>query len=174
MFQLANLLIVGAPRDNTSVLSKLNVTSSGAVYRCKVDKNDCEVINVDTDYVYGKDPYDDKMKQRDILSGQWLGSSISASNSGNLVVCAHRYADKTLTFRDRHPIGRCTILNTDSNIKFKYTPCKDGGRYKQIGVRGISFCQAGSSVKMSEDGSLITVGGPGAYLWNGMDFCKIL
>ena len=25
-----------------------------------------------------------------------------------------------------------------------------------------------------QDGSLITVGGPGAYLWNGMDFCKIL
>lgn len=40
-----------------------------------------------TDYTYGTDFITGQTKERDILSNQWLGSSVSATNNGMMVVC---------------------------------------------------------------------------------------
>jgi hypothetical protein len=144
------------------------VSFPGAVYRCQAKQHaECEVIDVDRDFLYAPD-FTLIQRPVDILSGQWLGSSVSATEHGKMVVCAHRYGDRTRSFRQWYPIGQCTVVNWNTNKHVKYAPCKDGGRNFEFGVRGISYCQAGTSVKMSKDGSLVALGGPGAYKWQGI------
>ena len=42
-------MIVGAPRDNATKLSRIGLSHTGSIYRCRVAKDSaCEEIEVDT------------------------------------------------------------------------------------------------------------------------------
>jgi hypothetical protein len=181
-------MIVGAPLDNISsdILMKKDVGRPGTVYRCDVDQGgDCEAIIVDKDYIYVNtfdEKFDPIRTERDKLDNQWLGSSVAAVKQGNttarrggatvqtnglIIVCAHRYVDRSVNTRQWYPVGQCSVIDKDFKVQDqKLTPCKEP--QSQSGVKGVSYCQSGVSAAISSDGLAVVLGAPGAYRWQGI------
>ncbi|KAL5006756.1 hypothetical protein ScPMuIL_015562 [Solemya velum] len=167
---IKNLLLIGAPQANVSVL---NVLRPGDIYQCDARsalKDDCERIEgpseADTENP-SSDPID---RYTDGRRDQWLGNNIFSQGTGKkVVVCAHRYSKRQGAFH--FLLGKCVLLDQNLNNFETINPC--AGRKFEPGLRGLAdnyrMCQAGTSSMLTDETQFV-VGAPGSILSTGQMF----
>ncbi|XP_015784876.1 integrin alpha-PS1-like [Tetranychus urticae] len=158
------VFLVGAPRGQSA---QPGTNRSGNLYQCKITNNlnDCTVIAVDYDPKNLLPP-----REQEFKNDQWLGVTVkSAGPGGEVVTCAHRYAEQG---KDYHwGRGICYSLTQYLDLHRAWEPCYN--RPVKKGHEEYGFCQAGTSVDISSSNDLV-IGAPGPYTWRGTIFTNSL
>lgn len=147
------LMLVGAPKANSTEEKLKDITRPGALYSCMYNTNkedQCQQVET------GQDANDQQWDFTD----QWLGVSLQSSND-LVVVCAHRYV--SIDGENRRGLGMCYSFTEELDYNDFWEPC--GGKPTEKGHKEYGLCQAGSSVAIADQA--IVFGAPGSYDWTG-------
>lgn len=151
------MMLVGAPKANSTAEKMKDVVRPGALYSCLYNTNsDSKCEQVDT----GAEPEDSKWDFTD----QWLGVSLQAVDD-LVITCAHRYV--SIDGENRRGLGSCYTFSGLLDYEDFWEPCS--GRRTDRGHKEYGLCQAGTSVAIAEQGEEETFvfGAPGSYDWTG-------
>ncbi|XP_077979308.1 integrin alpha-6-like [Glandiceps talaboti] len=157
---IENLIIVGAPKYNTS---QVNVVQAGGIFSCPVStfSDDCTQIDIDPE---GDESGEEK-------SDQWLGVTVKSQGiDGKVLACAHRYKQVGPDYR--YGNGKC--FQMDENYELD-TVLTNGGIWRVCEGRTqtneyYGYCAAGADAAFTKDDSDIIIGTPGSYDWRGIIF----
>uniref|UniRef100_A0A8C5MBW3 Integrin subunit alpha 4 n=1 Tax=Leptobrachium leishanense TaxID=445787 RepID=A0A8C5MBW3_9ANUR len=159
-------IVVGAPKTNWT--TKVNVTSPGAIYKCRIGNNPdgmCDLMDlgVDNREWCGKTCISEP-------DNQWLGVSLSRQEKeGKILACGHRWKNVFyMTNEHKLPYGVCYSIpaNLRADLSKRICPCYKDFVRKFAEVYG--SCQAGISTSFLED--IIVMGAPGSHYWTGSLF----
>jgi len=150
------MMLVGAPKANSTLEKMRDVVRPGALYSCKYNTNsdgNCEQVDTLAEPGPGYDYTD-----------QWLGVSLHAVNS-LVITCAHRYV--SIDGENRRGLGACYTFSGLLDYDNFLEPCN--GRRTDRGHKEYGLCQAGTSVAIAGKGEEETYvfGAPGSYDWTG-------
>ncbi|KAH8244024.1 hypothetical protein KR032_012257, partial [Drosophila birchii] len=155
-------IIVGAPRAQSTLEPQKNITETGAIYKCSLEKGDCMpyfiddqeyVVSKANDYYVGKD-------------FQWLGGSMDSGtlDTDMLVVCAPRSYLKRASYR--YMTGVCYRVQNTTGINPGPFTRIFGDRGEQMSdtifVRAMGF-----SAHVVEDKGTFLIGAPYKYRSTG-------
>ncbi|XP_050739901.1 integrin alpha-PS2-like [Eriocheir sinensis] len=149
-------LLVGAPRYETDQRAR-GVRRAGAVLSCDpLVPNLCTYVPFDKN---GNNVHP-LGQQLDSKSDQWFGATLSSSGpDGVVVACAPRYVWFSEKLSRRDPVGTCYVARKGLTDFQEFSPC----RTRHWGYHRQGSCQAGFDAAITEDGSRMFIGAPGAF-----------
>ncbi|VDN53796.1 unnamed protein product, partial [Dracunculus medinensis] len=165
-------LLVGSPRSN-SAARQPGVRSSGAVFRCSVEKPLCSEIFFD------RDGNERRLNGSNLLpieekSDQMFGATVVTSKKGDKVLaCAPHYKYFFSKFEVVEPVGTCFYASDGFDRIEEFASCRQ--EPARHGHHRFGYAMCGFSAAIPNDGlEKIYIGAPGAYYWQGTIFAQSL
>ncbi|VDM95117.1 unnamed protein product [Thelazia callipaeda] len=177
-------LLVGSPKANSSA-KQPGVRSSGAVFRCSVDKPLCseifldrkgyDLLEINKAHIFignEKRLNGSHLLQIEEKSGQMLGATIRVSKKGDTVlVCAPHYKYFFSKFEVIEPVGTCFYASSGFENIEEFASCRQ--EPARHGHHRLGYGMCGFSAAIANDGKdLLYIGAPGAYYWQGAVFAQ--
>lgn len=178
-------IMIGAPRDQSTVYNQRNINEPGVIYKCTWSSNvTCHAYSVDkkgNEIVKEKKELKKSNDATEFKSNQMLGATMDGMNSesNSFVTCAPNFvfyrwiSTRDETFYDDYQTGACylvdeTVGDQPHNTK-RINPLTDLNKQlfynlKNVPMQVFGMAQQGFSLHVNDEGEIIS-GSPG--IWDG-------
>ncbi|XP_021939552.1 integrin alpha-PS4-like isoform X2 [Zootermopsis nevadensis] len=163
------MLVVGAPRGNSTYPEHRGVYEPGVVYQCGLDRgNNCQHIVLASKG--NIEPVDYNSPVRPMRENSWLGGAIAVQDNGErFVACAPRWRNSYYRWSDYSYFmnGACYLTDSSESRKETILPLNDINKQTLRNYYLYLYGEAGFTAHFPKNSTEILLGAPGIYNWQG-------